>query len=469
MKVVVFGTGNLYQHNKDWIPAGDIVAFIDNDAKKHGKYLDGIKIYSPEYISDISYDKIVIMSWKIEAMRTQLLSMEVPDDMIWTWERYHCDFLRGTLEFFGDHAFTGETKKRILVLTADLDYHGGALAAVHAVQALQLKGYNTVLAAPSGSEKFIGEVVEVGVNVVLCPAVRYLGDVEKNWIRQFDVVIVNVYPMLPCACEIIRFKPVLWWIHEAGMSYINTYDVVREEFPQYDTIFEMQQINIAAVSEIAKANFEVYYPQRVNHILPYGIPDEYISTNTKDISNKLVFSIIGPIMNLKSQKIFMRAVLCLSSDERENCEFLIIGAENSSKYYKEVNELAERIPQVKITGQLTREEMKESYKKIDVVVCASMEETLSMVIVEGMMHGKICITTDATGIADYISNAVNGFICEAGSVESLCQCIKWVIHHKNELQYIKENARKTYEKYFTMEKFGERLEKLIHETEKDYP
>ena len=74
------------------------------------------------------------------------------------------------------------------------------------------------------------------------------------------------------------------------------------------------------------------------------------------------------------------------------------------------------------------------------------------------MHGKICITTDNTGVADYIEDGRNGFVVEAGNVTALAQCMTQIHQQIDEMQSIRSAARATYETHFTMEAFGERLE-----------
>lgn len=463
MRVVIFGTGMIYQCNQIWIPAEDIVSFIDNDTKKQGSYLNGIQINALKYIFNISYDKIVLMSTKQQEMKSQLLGMGISEDLIWTWKRYQFECLRGVLKLYCYHEEQNTSKERILIVSQHLTYDGAAMAAVHAVKALQLRKYQVALAAPSGNEAFIEEMSgRGGINIIICPAICYSDQTDMYWIKQFDAVLVNVFSMLPCAYEICKFKPVLWWLHEVKSDCAT----FRDAFSQYGDLSEMQHISIAAVSEIAKCNFEMYYPGRVNYIMPYGIPDEYAPVTNELTAEKFTFAIIGPICERKAQKIFIQAVLNFSKEELNNLEFLLIGACSTNEYCKEVKKLAEEVPQIKLTGQLTREEMKMVYQKIDVVVCASMEETMSIAITEGMMHGKVCITTDSTGIADYITNGENGFICRTGDTKSLWNSMKWVVEHRSQLHSIGEHARETYLKNFTMESFGERLEKLIAKTKK---
>lgn len=469
MKIIIFGVGQTYHNNKIHIsPQDSIEAFLDNNSSMQGQTVDGIMVYSPSQIHELQYDKIVLMSDYAYEMRSQLLDMKVSEDKIWTWRRYQSDYLRGVLKLFCYHKYQERPKGSILVLSTNLNYNGGTIAAVHAVMALQSRGYQVVLAAPSGNQVFIREISNQGINIVLCPSVYHVDREEIYWLNSFDVVIVNVFQMLPCACEISKFRPVLWWLHEPSSAYSNIYERTRKEFFQYDCVSEMRNINIVAVSNIAKRNFETNYPNMVNHVLQYGLPDEYVHDLEDTKSGKIRFAVIGEISELKAQKVFIQAVLNFTQEEMCDLEFLMIGSNRADKYYEEVKALADRIPQVQLLERQTRQEMKKLYQRIDVIVCSSLEECLPTVITEGMMYGKICITTEATGIAEYILHGKNGLICKTGDAQSLWSTMKWITEHRNELQSIRENARKTYLQNFSMESFGERLEKLIMETEKNY-
>ena len=80
------------------------------------------------------------------------------------------------------------------------------------------------------------------------------------------------------------------------------------------------------------------------------------------------------------------------------------------------------------------------------------------------MYGKICIVSEATGTADYIKHGKNGLICKAGDPEDLCEKMRWVIGNRENLQEMGNAARQVYEKYFTMDRFGDQLEKALTET-----
>ncbi len=466
MKVIIFGTGKVYQNSKEWIPKEDIVAFVDNAVEKQGSLLDGVRINPPEDIQNIIYDRIVLMSAQEQRMKEQLLEMGVPSDVIWSRQKYKTECSRGVLKMYCYYETAYIPKGRILIIAQNLRYDGSTMAAVYAVNALQERGYQAILAAPSGDQMFIEEMSQRrGINIVICPTLRDLDTPENLWIKQFDIVIVNVFPMISCACAISKYKPVLWWLHEVGIAY----EQFLEAYPQYMQIDQTDNMHIMAVSQNAKNNFEAYYPGRVQYIMPYGIPDEYVPTADKTDGAGVTFAIVGNICERKAQKDFVQAAAGLTQEELEQSKFLVIGSDDKDAYYNEIKRLATGIPQIKFLGQLSREKMKEIYQSIDVVICASVEECLPVVVVEAMMHKKVSVVSDSAGMMEYIRQENNGILYQAGNVEELRKRMEWCLEHRYELRRMGEKARKVYEDYFTIDSFGKRLEALIIKIKKNVP
>ena len=123
--------------------------------------------------------------------------------------------------------------------------------------------------------------------------------------------------------------------------------------------------------------------------------------------------------------------------------------------------LISNLNHVKYWGKLSHDKTMEVVGLADVVVCPSRVETMSMTIVEGMMMEKICITTDGTGVANYITNGENGFVVKAENSDDLADTIRRIYDKKDELVKVKYNARKTYEELFSMREFGERADLMI--------
>ncbi len=461
IKVIVFGVGNYFRkREKEILQQNDleIVAFVDNNENLWRERRYNIAILSPDTILKINYDFIIIMSIYTSAIYKQLLGMGIGKEKIIFGDKFLAERKSGQIKIYSIDKKVMTVTRKILIISTFLNYNGGSLAAVYAASALEDRKMQVVLMSPGGDKKFIDEIVQNGITVAICPALPYLFEKELNWIEQFDLVIVNVLSMILCASVISLRKPVVWWIHESADVYTSIFD----KFKEYSSIDSLKRIRIYAVSKIPQNIFNNFFQERVDGILNYGIPDmNHLILPSK--KNKLVFAIIGTISEIKGHDVFFEAIEKIG--KIDNVEFWVIGAIKEDTFVKKVVEKLESNPLIKVWGELTRSQIYDLFPYIDVVVCSSRIDSLPIAITEGMMYGKVCITTYGTGIADYICNEKNGFIVSAEDADALREKIEWIIVNKDKLKEIGINARKTYEKYFNMEVFGRNLENILMETE----
>ena len=338
------------------------------------------------------------------------------------------------------------------------------MVAVHAAESLSMKGYDACLAVPKVNEKLLYEVRERGVNVIFCPTLPSIFAAEQYWIASFDIILVNVFPMMAAAVEISQFRPVLWWIHEAQDAYSTHYSRTRGVYPKHRDVDRMKNLRIMSVSRVAKQAFEEFYPGRIDGILPLGIPNDERMCAKGNGTHPVTIAILGEIGYLKGQMEFLKAVALLPEHVRKKSRFLVIGRLHADTAYDQgLIAFAEKQPEVRLTGVLTRTELQELYPDIDIITCASFTETVSIAILEGMMAGKVCIVSKNAGIADEVRDGENGFVYETGNVSALSGKLEYVIEHLAELDFVREAARATYQEHFSMQAFGERLEKLPRE------
>ena len=468
MKILIFGTGKYYIKNRSLLLSilddDEIVAFIDNKIDTKKKFEDK-DIYNPLNISELSFDIILIMSLQnIKEMREQLLNLGISSKKIIPFEKYMAEKIHGEFHLYLND--TSSMEKSILIISTDFMYNGGTLAAIYAAMSLKLKKYNVWIAVPKINKKLLKEVSSFGINIAICQKLPYLGNEELFFIKKFDITLVNVFQMIQSAIKISEFKPVLWWIHEPSEIYKSYPHLIAD----HSDVSIMNKINVVAVSEIAKKNFDSHFPFIIKDTMSYGIPDRYENLNyyNEHKNQNLIFALIGGITIRKAQDIFLNAIRMLSINDRKNLEFWIIGSIGDNDYTTKIRDMAAEIEQVKIWGTLTRNELEKIYPNIDVVVCPSLEDPLPIVMTEGMMYKKVCIASDSTGTSQYIENGINGLICKTNDVEDLMQKMKWCIDNRAKLNEIGNNARKTYEENFTLEKFGDRLEQLLIQTKNNY-
>ena len=464
MKILFFGTGRFYQRRKSVLErmhaADDVIGFVDNHATASGTF-EGRRVYHPSELPSLAFDAVVLMSVSVVEMREQLLHLGIPSEKILFWGQYAERFVAETQQWLPKQRETEQpcTKGRILVVSGALGIGGGILASCYAAEVLAKRGYDVTLAAPSGTAELLASLRMASVNVWLLPGLSFLQWHRVEQSRNFDASIVCFFQNIHVAHELSLRMPVLWWVHEPCADYHPFYPVTRYCFPSLDTNSWMWRLRIAAVSKLAKNNFEEYYPEQADAVLPLGEPDT-AQPICAWCPHKIVrFAVMGAVIENKGQDIFLQAALQMPEVLQNASEFLVVGhLDETADIYQRCKKLCSQLTQAHILGQKTPEEVAELLATVDVIVCSSLEETMSMPIIEGMMHGKICITTDNTGVADYIEDGRNGFVVEAGNVTALAQCMTQIHQQIDEMQSIRSAARATYETHFTMEAFGERLE-----------
>ena len=160
----------------------------------------------------------------------------------------------------------------------------------------------------------------------------------------------------------------------------------------------------------------------------------------------------------KGQDVFLDAILKLEEKERNNLRIYIIGNLQGDQFEKEILSKAKSINNVIITGQLSREHIERVEDELDIYISSSREDSLPIVITEGLMRGKMCIVSNNTGFVDFFTPYKNGLIFESGNVDDLADKIRWALRHRSEFEKIGYSGQELYKKYFSMDSFEKRLQ-----------
>lgn len=467
MKILLFGTGKIYQAYKQWFDHYEITYLLDNDISKQGKHLDDIVILSPSMGVNTDYDAIFILSTYTNEMKKQLVSLGVNEDKIF----YYYDIRTGMnkdVMFYGDkkslsvRTKTKSKNKRILLITHNLETTGAEVVLLDAAKILKKNGYDVIVATQEDGpmrQSFVDEgilvIIDTGTGVFHLTSIEWINKLNPN------IVLVNtifMHHLFKCGAISI---PVIWWLHDSEALY---------QWTQCECLnrYYHNNIHVYAVSTLAKEPFVARCPNWPIKLLPYGIRDinEPGFSNYNLDSDKLVFATIGAIAERKGQNVLFEAIRLLPNEERNRCEFwLIYQPIIASDYADAILEMSASIPEVKMIGQIAHEKMGEIYKKISALICPSTSDTLPTVTVEAMQSYCPCIVSDGTGTARYIENFKNGFVFINGDANALTEKILWIIHNKNKLPVMGKEARKTYEKNFSMEIFETNLMKAVKEAE----
>lgn len=455
MEIIIFGVGQIYREKKRYISNKDhVVGFLDNNEKLWGSKIDGVRIYNPDKILELSFDKIVLMSDYALEMRTQLINLNCGREKIVHYLEYiGAQCVEEDLLFISTERKERD-KERCLIITTDLEYNGGSIAAVYAALALKKKGYESVIAAPRCDLRFVEEVKNHGINVLIYPYLSHTK--ELSWTDDFQHVVVNTLQMSCCAIEISRRRKVVLWIHEPH----NLYEVMSYWKEDIQEGILEKNIKVYAVSQMAKNNFLQNFAAASIDLLPYGIPDRYIEKRVKkDKKESFTFAMIGLISEQKGQDIFIEAIERLGI--QKNVSFLIIGKNLEDAYGKSIKKRLKGDSYVQVLGEISHEDVIAYWNDIDVLVVPSREDMLPIVATEAMMMGKVCLLSDVAGTVKYVEDNTNGLIFQTKNSYELSDKMRWCIENKEMLKRIGESARETYEKYFSIDVFGANLEEAI--------
>ncbi len=460
MKFLLFGTGDYYNRYRIWFDRKDIAALIDNAEEKQGHYIDGIRVIPPKDISRYEYDAVVILSFYVQTMKTQLIDLGVEENRIYHFFDLH-DLIyhpriRRKINCYGLQDCSESVK--FLLLSNDLTLGGPALALYHAAQVLIKRGYQVVYGSMlDGPLRKI--LAREGIPVIVDENLMIQTMDEAQWVRKYSLIICNTMNFHVFLSERDKRIPVAWWLHDALFFY----DGVRQE-----VMDKLTQDNMAvwSVGPIPERAVKAFRPDFYVEDLIYGVTDqmEEESRSREDhidhTENKIHFIIIGYIEQRKGQDILLEAIKRLEPDIRQKAEFIFVG-QNTSLLAKDLIEAAGEISEITFTGPVDRSKINSLLGRADMLVCPSREDPMPTVAAEAMMHNVPCLVSDTTGTVKYIRDGIDGLIFQSENAGQLKEILERCIQGEFDLVQMGRNARNVYEEYFSMEAFENRLMELI--------
>lgn len=99
----------------------------------------------------------------------------------------------------------------------------------------------------------------------------------------------------------------------------------------------------------------------------------------------------------------------------------------------------------------------------DLLVHASLNECLSISILEAMANGLPVIANDIAGMREIIQDGVNGLLTPPGNVEVLAEKIALLLDNPALWQHISSAGRETVERHFNMDNRVREFERLYVE------
>lgn len=357
--------------------------------------------------------------------------------------------------------------KPLLFVSHELSLTGAPVVLLHfAEQAIAL-GYQPVFYSPQDGD-LADEILKLGISVIVDTNFHAnSGETLKHIGKYFHLAVINtivvstaVKALRSCGVNI----PILWWIHEAAISYDNPYILQRMPY----TLDE--HTHVFAVCDYARKELLKRRPLYDCSLLPYYMPD-----CTKDVKEdrdsllpphdgKRVFTMIGTMEYRKGFDILASAIAALPQKSREKCLFVIVG----KPCYEPFDEIKEKLlsefpKEVICFEKLSRMEINWLHAVSDCLICSSRDDPFPCVITEALSFAKPVICSEFTGYATIIEQEGCGLIYKENDPQQLSACIEELIGDTNLTKKMSKLARQTYIERFSAEAFRNNINTIFEQ------
>lgn len=444
VRIAIVGTGKFYQKYVNRFMDCNLVALFDNSAQKQGSVLDGFRIEPVERIINYSYEYVAVLVNDSEKIVNQLTELGVNKDKIIT-----CNPSGKFSEFRKVKSlFTKNQNADVLLISHEMNLRGAPLMLYELGVILKELGISIEVASVQKGD-LLQYYKNQDINVLTYDDFNFSDTEITNYFGKYKLVIANTLALSSLVNDLVNANiNVTWWLHEEWSAY----DILK---PSSGYDWGKNNLRVFAVGNRAiSAFYDFYGDNKTVENFQWGIPERCKDYTTPH--DKVVFAIIGEVIYIKGQDLLFDISNNLDEELLNKVEFWVIGKINED-YQEKLNALAN----VKVLGEIDHDDLLELFSSIDVVLSLSRNDTMPVVLVEGMMEKKIIMTSTGTGVADYIDNHVNGIVFQSENILQLCDEIRWILHNADMWDSLRNNAFQLYLNNFSVEHFKKEVKEKI--------
>lgn len=347
---------------------------------------------------------------------------------------------------------------RVLLVSHETTLSGAPLALFHLASWLKRKGWELMVVAPERGP--ISDLLE-GAQIDVTLEASLLTDPEHGQLREFarsvDVVVANTI----AAWQAIRAAHrenvrAIWYLHETMVAT----DLVGK-IPEIRPTLELADLLVTPT----RATARVYQSltRTPIEVIPYGIPD-LGALDQNATTGKTRFLSLGTYEPRKGQDVLIRALGLLGGETRKRTEFTFAGRPLFPDFFRAVQNDAAQLPNVKLLTGIAHDDARRLMADADVLICASRDETMPIVIIEAMCLGRAIISTDVGGIAEWLRDGLNGLLVPKENADAMAEAITSVSSNPGRRRALAAAGRRTFECHFQVGQFAERFAAILEST-----
>ena len=358
--------------------------------------------------------------------------------------------------FARDDPMPSGTSHDLLFISHDLSLSGAPILLLHLAIWCKRNGFFVVVMAPNDGP--LRERYQAAdIPLIVDPLILTEHESFAKFARDFDCVVANTTRSAPAVRSAHSVRvPVIWWVHEtlAGEHYLREDAKLRSALPLADMVL--------APSEATASVFRPYATFPIECRL-YGIPD--VATTQEfpgsEESRPMRFLLLGSIEPRKGQDVFMHALELLPVEMRGRVEFHLLGRVLDPDFAARVETAAARMKNVFINGPRDHAEALDALRRSDVLVCSSRDEAMPVTILEALSLGRAIISTKVGGIKEILTDGYDALLVRPEDPVALAGAMRRLVENSELGRRLGQNARATFEKTFTLDRFGAEFRDLV--------
>ncbi|MEP6708567.1 MAG: glycosyltransferase [Verrucomicrobiota bacterium] len=351
-----------------------------------------------------------------------------------------------------------ESSNDLLFVCHDLSLSGAPMMLWHAAVWCHSHGSFVVVMAPEDGP-LRAKYEAAGIPLIIDPLILTGHKSFAKFARDFDYVVANTIRSGPVVNALQgENMPVLWWLHEPGSvgeHYLREDASLRAALPLAEVLI--------APSERTAAVYQPFTDRPVK-CLRNAIPDLEGKRNRSndDAERPLQFVVLGSVEPRKGQDLFVQAVALLPKEIQGAANFQVAGRVLDPEFGSKIETAGASVKNFSMRGPLSHAEAIALLDASDVLVCPSRDEAMPTVtILEAMSLGKAIISTKIGGAAEFLTDGVDALLVRPENVLAVARAIRRAIGDRALVRKLGNNARITYEKSFTMSRFGAEFQSLL--------
>jgi glycosyltransferase involved in cell wall biosynthesis len=170
---------------------------------------------------------------------------------------------------------------------------------------------------------------------------------------------------------------------------------------------------------------------------------------------------IGTIEKRKGQDIFIEAIRRMNPTLAAKALFRVVGSGTETEFIAQFRKAAAVFSNIRVDEAVDYEESLRLIASVDVLVCASRDESMPLTILEAMCFRKTVVTTAVGGIPEYLTDGVNALLVPPEDPTALAGALERVVRNREEAAKLGANARTLFEMRHTIGELGRDFADLL--------